>query len=140
MKSIKQENEIISVLDFERIMQCLETAGKEAGEIDNLKKLKEKIQKAQKVQAPQMPPDVITIGSVVEIKTDDDNFTFKLELVYPEFENVRENKISVFSNLGTAIFLRKCSDVITYSAWGREHRIKVLSIHYQPEAVGDFNT
>lgn len=140
MKTIAQEPEIISVLDFERIMQCINAAGEKAGEIENLKKLKEKMLAAQKVQAAEMPPDVITMGSVVEIKTDDDNFTFKLELVYPEFENVRENKISVFSNLGTAIFLRRANDVIAYSAWGKAHCIKVLSIHYQPEAVGDFTT
>lgn len=135
-----QENEIISVLDFERIMRCIVTAEKEyADQIVNLKQLKKRVLDAQKVQVDEIPPDIITMGSVIEIKTDDDNFTFKLELVYPEFENVRENKISVFSNLGSAIFLRKSKDVITYQAWGKEHRIKVLSIHYQPEAVGDFN-
>ncbi len=108
--------------------------------IDNLQYLKKKILTAQKVNPQEMLANIVTIGSVTEIKTDYDNFTFKLTLVYPEFENVRENKISIFSNLGTAIFLQKTNDVIDYYTWTKEHTIKILNIHYQPESSGDFNT
>lgn len=140
METKEQGENVISILDFERIMQQIkETEEKYSNPIVNLQYLKKKILSAQKLRPWEIPPNIITMGSVVEIKTDDDDFTFNLNLVYPEFENVRENKISVFSNLGTAIFLQKTNDIITYYTWKKEHIIKVLNIQYQPEAIGNFS-
>ncbi|MEZ5107024.1 MAG: GreA/GreB family elongation factor [Draconibacterium sp.] len=141
MKTRRQEDAIISTLDFERIMHLINVTEEENPiSIENLQQLKRKVLTAKKVNPQEMLANIVTMGSLVEIKTDYDDFTFKIELVYPEFENVRENKVSVFSNLGTAIFLQKANDIISYYTWNKEHTIKILNIFYQSEAAGDFNS
>ncbi len=138
---MEQEKMLISTLDFERIMQQIKkTEKKYTAQVANLQHLKAKLLTAKKVKPQEIASNIITMGTIAEIKTGDDNFSFNLKLVYPEFENVRENKISIFSNLGTAIFLQKPNDVIQYYTWQKEHDIKILKIQYQPEAVGDFDT
>lgn len=141
MKARKQKERIISSLDFENIMRQIKVKEeKKPNAIDNLQYLKKKILTAHVVNPREIPPNIVTMGSVVEIRTDNDDFTFKLTLVYPEFEEVRENKISIFSNLGTAIFLQEVNEIINYHAWEKEHTIKIINIHYQPEISEDSNT
>ncbi|WP_297095748.1 GreA/GreB family elongation factor [uncultured Draconibacterium sp.] len=141
MEPRKQEERIISSLDFEKIMRQIKVAEEEySNAIENIQDLKRKVLTAQKVNPQEMLANIVTMGSLVEIKTDYDDFTFKLTLVYPEFENVRENKVSVFSNLGSAIFLQKTNDIISYYTWEKEHTIKILDIHNQSEADGNFIT
>ena len=136
MEIRKQEERIISSLDFENIMRQIKVREEEhLNAIDNLQYLKKKILTAHKVDPREIPPNIVTMGSVVEIRTDNDDFTFKLTLVYPEFEEVRENKISIFSNLGTAIFLQEENEIINYYTWENEHTLKIIHIHYQPEIV-----
>lgn len=140
MDSGKRKESIISTLDFERLMRQIKITEEKCSKLNyNLEFLKNKILTAQKVIPQEMLANIVTMGSLVEIKTDYDNFAFKITLVYPEYENVIENKVSIFSNLGTAIFLQKINDIINSNTLNNENTIKILNIHYQPEAAGDFN-
>jgi regulator of nucleoside diphosphate kinase len=140
METRRQDKRIISTLDFERIMRQIEIAEEKCSKSNcNLLYLKNKIITAQKVDPHEMLANIVTMGSLIEIKTDYDSFAFKITLVYPEYENVIENKISIFSNLGTAIFLQKINDIINNNPSNNEHTIKILNIYYQPEAAGDFD-
>ena len=70
----------------------------------------------------------------VKIATSNKN----LKLIYPESENIRENKISIYSALGTAIFLNKIGDDIIYKTWKNDNRVKILNIPFQLEANDNY--
>lgn len=61
-----------------------------------------------------------------------------MKLVYPEFEDIKEWKVSIFSALGRAIFSRKIGDQVIYKSRKRELRVKIMDVIFQPEANGNY--
>jgi regulator of nucleoside diphosphate kinase len=100
--------------------------------------LREKLGKAQKVPPQEIPSDVVTMNSVVQLKQVNTTTVLNMKLVYPEWENIREHKLSIFSALGIAVFLSRIGDEVTYSTWKKDNQIKILDIPFQPEANGHF--
>lgn len=130
---------IVSGLDFGILMQCIRTLEyRRDTKIECIQLLKRKMLAARKVRPEEVPSDVVTMNSFINLKQIETDSTFAVKLVYPEFENVNECRISVFSALGQAIFLRKRGDEVSYTAWGKENRIRIMNIIFQPEAKGNY--
>ncbi|WP_170111244.1 GreA/GreB family elongation factor [Mangrovibacterium marinum] len=100
--------------------------------------VKKKLLSAQVVHPDEMPSNIITMNSVVTLRQTAPILTYSIRLVYPTFDNVRENRISLFSALGVAIFLGKIGEELTYTNWKGEKRIQILDIPFQPEANGNY--
>ncbi|MBS1924246.1 MAG: GreA/GreB family elongation factor, partial [Bacteroidetes bacterium] len=67
----------------------------------------------------------------------DKNIQF--QIVYPEQANIKENKISIFSPIATALIGYKVSDEVEWIVPAGLTRIRIDEIIYQPEAAGDFD-
>ena len=78
--------------------------------------------------------NIVTMNSMVRLKTLDDNEKTEYSLVFPEAANLRRNKISILSYLGISLLGRKVNDVIKIRASGGIQRAVINSILYQPEA------
>jgi len=100
--------------------------------------IKKKIKDAVIVPSCEIPGNIVTINSIVSIKLLRTGTLLSLKLVLSEFENYREHKLSLFSALGAAVFLREIGDKIEYSTWKTDNQIKIIDIPYQPEANGEF--
>ena len=99
---------IISTLDSELLMKCIRALeGRHTTKFDEIHVLKRKISLACKVKPQDVPRNIVTMNSFVELKRKDTVSTFTVKLVYPEYENIRENRISIFSALGAAIIAEK---------------------------------
>jgi regulator of nucleoside diphosphate kinase len=90
------------------------------------------------VPSREVPSNVVTMNSVVSIKILKTGKLLSLKLVFPEFENYREYKVSLFSALGAAIFMAETGEKIEYCTWKSCNKIKILDIPYQPEANGEY--
>ncbi len=53
--------------------------------------------------------------------------------------NLKENKISIFSPIATALIGYKIGDEIEWIVPGGMTKIKIVELIYQPEAAGDFD-
>ena len=63
-----------------------------------------------------------------------------LTLVYPHESNVDTGHVSVLAPVGSALLGLSIGQSIDWSAPdGRKLRLRVTSIHYQPEANGNLN-
>ena len=100
--------------------------------------IEKKITDALLVPSCEIPGNIVTINSIVLIRLLRTGTLLSLKLVLSEFENYREHKLSLFSALGAAVFLRKIGDKIEYSTWKTDNQIKIIDIPYQPEANGEF--
>lgn len=130
---------IISTIDFNKIIQQIRTMEQSChSKSENITLLKNNINKARKVPPQRIPDNVVTMNSFVQLKKINTPIILNIKLVYPEWENTRANRISVFSALGIAVFMRKVGDEVTYSTWKKDNRIKILNIPFQPEASGHF--
>jgi len=67
------------------------------------------------------------------------NKQVQFRIVYPDEANVRENKISIFSPVATALIGYKVNDEIEWIVPSGMTKIRIEEIIYQPEAAGDFN-
>lgn len=105
----------------------------------NTKDLLGEIERAQKVDSHSIPPNFVTMNSVIELKNLNELEFQEFRLVFPEDANTEQNKISVLAPIGTAILGYKIGDVIQWKLPGGENQFQITSIKYQPEANGDYH-
>lgn len=131
---------ILSRLDFSRIHKSIHDAKRMntlgAAEAELL--LKE-LDSAEIVEPSEIPHDVVTMNSIVKISFLNSDKTVQFQIVYPGEANIRENKISIFSPVATALIGYKVSNEIEWMVPSGLTKIRIEEIIYQPEAAGDYN-
>lgn len=131
---------ILSKLDFSRIHKCIHDA-KQMNTIGvkEAENLLNELNSAKVVEPDEIPHDVVTMNSIVKISFLNTNKTTQFQIVYPDQANIRENKISIFSPVATALIGYKVSDEIEWIVPSGLTKLRIDEIIYQPEAAGDFN-
>ena len=93
-----------------------------------------------KIVDPQdVPGNIVTMNSVVKISFLNNNKQIQFRIVYPDQSNIKENKISIFSPVATALIGYKEKDEIEWILPSGLTKIRIDQIIYQPEASGDFD-
>ena len=86
-----------------------------------------------------MPSDVITMNSRVRFADETSGREMVLTLVYPDKAGA-EGTISVLAPVGIALLgLKKGQSIDWTVPNGRQLKLKIIDIEYQPEASGDFH-
>ncbi|HNW56171.1 MAG TPA: nucleoside diphosphate kinase regulator [Bacteroidales bacterium] len=131
---------ILSKLDFSRIMDSIKKA-KLTNSINAAEAeiLLNELNSAKVVEPQEIPVDVVTMNSIVKISFLNTNKVISFQIVYPDKANIKENKISIFSPIATALIGYKVSDEIEWIVPAGLTKIKIDEIIYQPEASGDFD-
>lgn len=110
--------------------------GKSAG----LDELERELNRAIVVDSKEIPGDVITMNTVVQVRFEDDPEDLEeLTLVYPKDASPDENKISITAPVGTALLGYRKGDQVEWDVPSGKVRITVVKILYQPEASGDYD-
>lgn len=131
---------ILSKLDYTRIHKSIYDArqsnsiGKTEAE-NLLNELKSSIV----VEPEQIPANVVTMNSEVKVSFLNSNKTLQFRIVYPDKANIKENRISIFSPVATALIGYKVGDEIEWIVPSGLTKLRIDEIIYQPEAAGDFD-
>ncbi|MFP5384693.1 MAG: hypothetical protein ACLGHN_01350 [Bacteriovoracia bacterium] len=100
-------------------------------------KLEEELNRADVINDILVLPDLVTLDSNV-LYTIDRNF-YQSTLVSEEVPEDQDSCVSVLDELGTALLgLRENQEIRWFFPEG-ERQIRVLSVIYQPEAMGDLH-
>ncbi|WP_034386585.1 bifunctional GNAT family N-acetyltransferase/nucleoside diphosphate kinase regulator [Comamonas composti] len=99
--------------------------------------LEHEIERAIIVDPRQVAEDVVTMNSKALLQVDDE--ALEVALVYPEDADDGAGKLSVFSDIGTAILGYKEGDAFSLRVPHRTCQIRIDKVLYQPEAAGDFH-
>ena len=91
----------ISKSDFELLQNHLNLSSKLSN--FNKKKLTEELKNAKVLKDSELPNDVVTLNSYVEIEEVDTHQVFKFQLVNPAEANMESNKLSVLAPIGVAL-------------------------------------
>jgi regulator of nucleoside diphosphate kinase len=131
---------IINRLDYARITKCINDA-KQFKSISSAEaeKLMNELNSAKIVSPEAIPSNVVTMNSVVKISFLNNNRQVQFQIVYPDQANVKENKISIFSPIATALIGYQVNDEIEWIVPAGLTKIRIDEILYQPEAAGDYN-
>ena len=134
---MKKRPLIISHADRERLEALIDSARLDSGvRQDCLAPLEAELCRARVVPADKVPPDVVTMNSVVRLRDLDSVVTEEYELVYPEDADIGHHRISVLAPIGTAILGYRAGDVIEWPVPAGRRRVRVEEVLYQPERAG----
>ena len=117
------------------MLQSAQARGMERQEY--LHVLEADLERARGADATEVPPDLVTMNSTVELR---DLKTGEIEtytIVYPERADVALDRISVLAPIGRAVLGSRVGDVVKVKVPSGWRRIRVEGIHYQPENAGD---
>ena len=126
---------VITDCDFEKLLNLITVIKTRTENLpETLSLLSKRLKFATKVTPRDIPDEVITMNSYVMINWMNTGIMRTINLVYPEFEDKGEWKISVFSSLGAALIGRRQGNEIVYRSRKRDFRVKIMGVVFQPEA------
>lgn len=130
---------IVNRLDYARIKKCISDARQfnsiSGGEAE---KLMSELNSAKIVEPEAIPSNVVTMNSIVKLSFLNNNKQIQFQIVYPDQANIKENKISIFSPIATALIGYQVQDEVEWIVPGGLTKIRIDEIIYQPEAAGDY--
>ena len=81
--------------------------------------------------------DIVTVNSVVSFRDELTKGVQRVTIVYPADADMAQRRISVLSPVGSALLGRKVGARTSFSLPdGTRRELRVLELHYQPEASG----
>jgi regulator of nucleoside diphosphate kinase len=126
---------MITTLDKERIEDVLKRyhlSGK-------LPDLEEKLLSLTPVLPEQVPPEVITMNSIVSVYDSTAESSLKVRLVY-QLDVIKGHQASILSPLGTALLGSRAGEEVKFKVReGGTKLIKIETIIFQPEANGEYD-
>jgi regulator of nucleoside diphosphate kinase len=127
-------NLLISHQDYRRLSQLLRLQGLQATAL-----LARKLSEAEIVSQVDIPPDLVTMNSVVELTDDLSGLKTLVTLVYPLTANPN-GQVSILSPLGVRILGLRIGHVVDWpGSTTPARRLWLSNILFQPEAAGIWN-
>ncbi|MEF9979432.1 MAG: nucleoside diphosphate kinase regulator [Thermomonas sp.] len=131
---------LLSRLDVERIEALLEQPSFRSLDTSALQ---EELGRAELAEPAAIPGDVITMNSTAQVRVDDPlqgAHEHEVTLVYPREADGSADKVSILAPVGSALLGLRVGDAIDWPLpGGRDARLQVLAVRYQPEAAGDLH-
>lgn len=133
---MKKRPIVMTAADHEELSLAIAAAGKlsERGRSE-MRALESELARAEIVAPDELPPDVITMNSSLELLDRDTKERMEFTLVFPIDANIEDGKISVLAPLGTAMIGYRVGDEFEWVVPYGLRRLKVTAVRFQPEAA-----
>jgi len=133
---MKKRTILMTVADHAELRSAIVGAGKlsERGRAE-VKALESELNRAEIVPPDEVPSDVITMTSRAELLDLDSKERMEFTLVLPSDANIENGKISVGAPLGAAMLGHRVGDEFEWIVPYGLRRLKVVAVHFQPEAA-----
>ncbi len=123
--------------DLRQLRRVIADAGWQAGHTaSDLEQLEAELARRVPVAADDLPGDVVTLNSDVQLLDLEAGEVFGCTLVMPEEADPTLFKISVLAPIGLAVLGHQVGDTVEWPVPAGAQRLKVLALLYQPEAAG----
>ena len=137
---IMMGNLIINRLDYTRVKKCITDARRNKSISDiEAKELVAELNSAKIVEPQDIPSNLVTMNSIVKLSFLNSNKDVQFRIVYPNEANLKDNRISIFSPIATALIGYKVGDIVEWIVPAGLTQLKIDEIVYQPEAAGNFD-
>jgi len=137
---IMMGNLIINRLDYTRVEKCITDARRNKSISDiEAKELVAELNSAKIVEPQDIPSNLVTMNSIVKLSFLNSNKDVQFRIVYPNEANLKDNRISIFSPIATALIGYKVGDIVEWIVPAGLTQLKIDEIVYQPEAAGNFD-
>lgn len=127
----------VSRIDIERIEALLERLP--AADVAHFDALRAELDRAEVVEPAAMPDHVVTMNSTVTFEDEGNGERLTLTLVYPAAAGA-PGTVSILAPVGSALLgLSQGQQIDWPTPDGRQRRLRVLEISYQPESAGHYH-
>jgi len=106
---------------------------------EHLHAMEADLERARAADPAEVPPDLVTMNSTVELRDLEDGEVEIYTIVYPEQADVALDRISVLAPIGRAVLGSRVGDIVEVEVPSGYRRIRVEGIRYQPERAGDYH-
>ena len=103
----------------------------------HVEELQRELERAEVVAAGDVPPDVVTMHSTVQVRDVNARVSSVYTIVFPVEADAAARRISVLAPVGTALIGYRTGDVIEWPTPGGIRRLLIEAVLFQPEAAGD---
>ena len=126
----------ITRLDMQRLERLLDSLD-EFG--PGAEALQAELERAEVVGHDEVPAGVVTMNSRVHCREESSGKDYHLTLVYPE-DAGGEGKVSILAPVGCALLGLSVGQHIDWPApGGKQLKLTLLEVEYQPEAAGEYD-
>lgn len=129
---------VITVADYERLTCLTEFASLRKKMPEIAEQFYSGVMGARMLSPESISGNIITMNTRLLLQDLSNRREAELTITYPQDADSRQQKISVFSSVGTALLGRKVGDVVSWKVPAGMGQFKILKIIYQPEAVGNY--
>lgn len=120
----------ITETDVRRLRPLVQSASLRKGpDAENLKRLEGELERAHIVSEAELPADVITMNSTVELEDLEDGERLTYTLVFPEQADADHGRISILAPLGSAMLGYRVGDEFEWPVPSGTIRVRVLRLH-----------
>jgi regulator of nucleoside diphosphate kinase len=127
MEALKHDERTLTELDHVRLERLL------ASPIDGI------LDAADLVSSQEVPADVVTMYSQVELADPATGSRQRLTLCYPTDANPSSGSVSVLSPVGASLIGRRVGSIARWrTPDGAEGAAQIVALLFQPEASGNF--
>ena len=133
---MKKQTIIMTAADHEALSDAITAAERFSprGRAE-MSALEGELARAEIVEPDELPSNVITINSRAELFDLDTLERMEFTLVFPTDADIDRGKISVLAPLGTAMLGQRVGDEFAWTVPYGLRRLKVVAVHFQPEAA-----
>jgi regulator of nucleoside diphosphate kinase len=124
---------VITACDHARLSEMIAFGPDTPGRRAALHKLAYELTRAEIVEPEDIPVDVITINSRVALCDFETGESMHFNIVFPDEDNIAEEKISAFSPLGTDLLGLHVGDAFGWPGMKDTWRLQVTRVECQPK-------
>ena len=137
---MQHEDTLITNLDQRRLQSYL----REAASSDNiitqrLAALDRRLAHARVVGSRDVPSNVVTMNSLVVLRSLDSGKRLICRLAYPHQARQSAHNVCVLRPLGTALLGKRVGHIIYWPSGNQDRCMRIQQVLYQPEAAGDLH-
>lgn len=134
---MKRRRIFLTTDDCKQLEKLLESDLAEvAGGAARLEELRGELERAVVVPEKDIPADLVTMNSTVELRDLDTDEIETYTLVYPERADIANDKLSVLAPVGTAVLGYRVGDELKWRVPAGWRRLRVERVIFQPERDG----
>lgn len=131
---------VLTEFDRDRLMRLIEALrARPGGDTPNLEELEIEIERADVVKPGDVPPNVVTMNSQVELVDLDTQERLRMTVVFPGAADVKSGRISVLAPMGLALLGCREAEEVDWPTPKGSRRLRIERVLYQPEASGRFD-
>ena len=132
------DERILSELDHARILGLMRRTVLSDAQKHALDAL---LDAAELVPARDVPPDVVTMNSRLRLHAEGEPEPRDITLCYPADARADVGLVSLLSPMGASLLGRRVgSEAVWLTPTGTPRTARILSLHFQPEAAGEYTT